>query len=384
MLLALCSTIGDGRARSDLEEILAADADEAAELTGRLLADPHPLVGCAVGLWDSEEEGITESFLAWKRGLPSEVQIGGIPTQAELDLWAERNTMGIIRTFPVEVDPLTVLIMASALATRVTWPIPFDTVPAGELGAASSWSTSLHRALRSPKLGVPQWQFIADTTRAGRVAVHVADAEGGLRVVSVIAAEDVAALDVIGAAYAIATDLAELRAYPTRRSEGGCSVRSLFDLPLGEEPRWVITEEPAEVRAADGREEQYWTTLPAWSAQTLLELNDASVGFPTAASAMREGLGLDTFASEARQVTSARYSSVGFEAASITAMMLAMGIPTYRHGFRRNAHLRFAHPYAAVAVSQSPVGGRVSLWHGLPVFSAWITQPEDANDAPST
>jgi hypothetical protein len=54
----------------------------------------------------------------------------------------------------------------------------------------------------------------------------------------------------------------------------------------------VITEKSARMLAADGREEKYWTTLPAWSAQTQLDLKDASVGFPTAASALAEALDL--------------------------------------------------------------------------------------------
>ena len=44
MLLALGATAADGSTRKELEEILGADAGEAAALTGRLLADPHPLV----------------------------------------------------------------------------------------------------------------------------------------------------------------------------------------------------------------------------------------------------------------------------------------------------------------------------------------------------
>jgi hypothetical protein len=50
------------------------------------------------------------------------------------------------------------------------------------------------------------------------------------------------------------------------------------------------------------------------------------------------------------------------------------------------AELRFAHPYAVVAltVSAATEGSQdageaagPSAWHGLPVFSAWVSEPED-------
>ncbi|SNQ51123.1 hypothetical protein FRACA_610004 [Frankia canadensis] len=49
----------------------------------------------------------------------------------------------------------------------------------------------------------------------------------------------------------------------------------------------------------------------------------------------------------------------------------------------RVAELRFARPYAVVAVArhQIPSTGTAAPgpWDGLPVFSAWITEPDDAS-----
>jgi hypothetical protein len=59
-------------------------------------------------------------------------------------------------------------------------------------------------------------------------------------------------------------------------------------------------------------------------------------------------------------------------------------MPRTRPGVMRTAVLRFGQPYAVVAVTTDPDrrGGLPvsSPWRGLPVFSAWITQPEDADD----
>jgi hypothetical protein len=44
--------------------------------------------------------------------------------------------------------------------------------------------------------------------------------------------------------------------------------------------------------------------------------------------------------------------------------------------------LRFGHPYAVVAVTTATeeTASSGNPWHGLPVFSAWVSEPEDATD----
>lgn len=52
----------------------------------------------------------------------------------------------------------------------------------------------------------------------------------------------------------------------------------------------------------------------------------------------------------------------------------------------RTAELRFGHPFAVVAVASDtrwdPATNelRSGPWHGVPVFSAWLTEPDDATD----
>lgn len=78
---------------------------------------------------------------------------------------------------------------------------------------------------------------------------------------------------------------------------------------------------------------------------------------------------------EALQVAVATYARRGFEAAAVTA--LAVGVSATPHpppGPFRTATLRFAHPYAVVAATRSQRG---NPWRGLPIFAAWITEPDD-------
>jgi hypothetical protein len=309
------------------------------------------------------------------------VGTGPVPGQQELDAWAERHTLGLIDRFPVHNDGTLIWLLATALAARVSWERPFDLAPAAALGAASPWATALTRVLRTPpgpggRPAPGHDQFIAATEAAGEVAVHAASARGGMLVVSVAAAPEVPAADVLSAAYDLGVALATGRQV-TRLS--------LFGLPLGEGPAWLIAEEPARTSAPGGREERCTAVLPAWSAHSTHDLSDPRLGFATVRHALDP---VDPW--QARQAAMARYTRTGFEAGAVTTLAIALSAALESPGVRRTAELRFGHPFAVVAVATGD-GGRDGShrpappgpWHGLPVFSAWVATPGDAPDDPT-
>jgi len=374
LLLALCATPSEGENRQSLNEVLGCDVADAAALATALLASPHPLVSAAAGAWH-RPGAETPAMARWLAGLPAEVQSGPLPGQPALDDWARRHSFGLIERFPVSVDPALRLLAATLLATKVSWERPFDLAPAADLGPGSRWAGTLSQVLRTPEdRGHGQSrgheQFIATTPEAGDVAVHTARAAGGLAVTSVTAASDVPPARVLATAYALATALADGDPPAAGPGPGGGSVarRSLFDLPLGEGPLWSITERNGPVRGGGGREERCAAVLPAWSARTDLDLADPGLGFGAAAAALSPG---DPW--QARQAAMARYSRTGFEAAAASAVAVALAMRVPRQGVIRTAELRFGHPYAAVAVTAGH-----GPWHGLPVFSAWVTDPQNA------
>src|SRR5204862_3022703 len=176
----------------------------------------------------------------------------------DLDRWAADRTLGLIKRFPIVLTPEDWCVLATALATRVSWEVPFDVVDAAALGP-SPWATRLRHVLRTP-LDPRHRQYVVRTERAGIVAVHVAEARGGLVVGSVIAADpDVSAADVLAAAEETITAEAR-RQRPHERV-------SLFDLPLGDAPVWSIVEEEVETSAPQGQEERIVSVLPGWTAQ---------------------------------------------------------------------------------------------------------------------
>ncbi len=374
LLLALAAPASAGPDREALTEVLGCDADAAARAAADLLARPHPVVASAVAAWTSGGADPGPGFRRWRAGLPAQVTTGEVPGPAGLDQWARAHTFGLIDRFPIRGDGLT-LILASVLASKVSWTVPFELAPAASLGSASPWAGRLSLVLRSPRQG-GHTQYVAVTPDAGDVIVHAAQAAGGLLVISVAAAADVPAGTVLAVAHRIGVQHAT--GGPVRR-------RALADLPLGEGPLWRLREVTAGSDACIA-------VLPAWSATSQHELTDPSLGFQAARNAIAPRPG----PWQASQSATARYSRTGFEAAAATAVgiVLAMRQPSRR----REAELRFAHPYAAVAITTDPAdsgdssagagtagnadagsgSARPGPWHGLPVFSAWVSEPRDA------
>jgi hypothetical protein len=377
LLVALCAPLAETEARAELAEVLGADPMEAAQFAAELLSQPHPLVMAGAGVW--VEPAVTTAVMErWRDGLPPVVTTGDIPTQEGVDAWANERTLGLIERFPIQINPDIVCLLATALATKVSWDVPFEVVDAAAL-APSRWASSLGQVLQSARQDPRHRQYVAETDRAGTVGVHLAGARGGLLVGSVIAANpEVPPTDVLAAAHSIVT--AEAR---NPHTVAHCS---LFDLPLGHGALWKITEKEVETKATDGREEVVTAVLPAWSAETMVDLDREDLGLATAARVIKQALGLTNLTYEARQAAVARYTAVGFEAAAVTGLAIAVSRPQLRPGHRREATLRFGHPFAVVAVASNnrgvPPRERLSSpWHGLPVFSAWISEPAEAEPA---
>ncbi len=345
MVLALCGGLADSDsvARTDLGEVLGCEPLEAAALAGALLREPHPLVATGAGLWVRSHLE-TARVSRWRAGLPEQVDTGEIPSQEKLDRWAAERTLGLIERFPLTISPAVVCVLASALATKVAWEVPFEIVDAAEL-ESSRWA-GLARVLRTPPDPRHQ-QFLTDTAGAGPVAVHLAQARGGLLVGSVIAAD--------GAMQA-GRVLAEAERIVTAEARQPRSVErlSLFDLPLGAGPVWDIAEEPEGRAGRFEHQERFTTVMPAWSAQTDLKLTrDAALGFGVAAAAIARAFDLSDWRYDAVQSAVAKYSAVGFEAAAVTALAVATAAAVRRVSpeVPRRAVIRFRHPYAVVAAT---------------------------------
>jgi hypothetical protein len=310
-----------------------------------------------------------------------------MPSQAGADEWAKRETLGLIRKFPMEIDEFTRIVLASALATKVSWQVPFEVVPADAHCAVSSpWRSVVSRFLWDGH--AEEHAMIARTEAAGVVAVHCAAAREDLTVVSVSGAVESDRASVLAAAYEIAATVCE---------DWGRQACSLFHLPLGPGHSWEISEREVSVFVRQPRPERIaGAALPAWRVQGDLDLLRAPA-FCTqpALTTLRELIGpRPDDRCGATQAAVASFTRYGFEAAAVTALGIraAAALRPQGRAVERTAVLRFDHPYAAVAIAGRAPGFVRGVSHeppapsssfpGLPLFAAWVHEPIEPEDHP--
>jgi hypothetical protein len=132
--------------------------------------------------------------------------------------------------------------------------------------------------------------------------------------------------------------------------------------------------------------ERYTAVLPAWEASSVLDLSGDDLGAPLVARWLSTVGNVPLPVYQAQQAVRAGYSRYGFEAAAITVMSLVKGALRPQRTRARHATLRFGHPYAVVAVAgvqRNAWAEDRGVWTGVPVFSAWISEPSEA-DAPAS
>jgi hypothetical protein len=360
LLLATVSPLAALDEARELRDALGLKPNEAAPAAANLIATPHPALGATVALWRRRGQ-VTPGFRAWTELLPPAITTGEVPTPAEADAWADRGTSSLISRFPLPITELTSIVLASALATDVTWKHAFTVCPSANL--RGPWAERVRSVLRAPAVA---WQGIVDTEAAGTVACHRARSVEGLDVLSVLAAPEVAPAQVHAALREV-NRVIHVRSTRARQ-------RTLYELPLRGHA-WEIEE----VADADCPLELFDTYLPAWEVTASHDLTGAP-GMDAALRVLRREIvpGLrEASRVEARQSALARFTARGFQAAAVTGLGLrGLGGPEPApHLPARRATLRFNRPYAVLA---SVTDGAAEPWRGMPVFSAWVAEPMEA------
>lgn len=347
--------------RAEMTDVLGIAPEPARDAARRLLAHPPVALDVAAAAWHGVE---SEGLRQWLGSLGSDVATGAIPSPHEADEWASRHTHHLIDRFPIDVGADTLLVLASAVATTVTWIVPFEAIPSTTLTRpAADGFNQVATVLHSP---TEQAEAFFVDSADGLLAVHVMPAtDRNLLVASVLGPPTLPARTVLEHAHKIAMSVGQHpRSIPDRRS--------LFDLPLGPSPVGAIAERTASTRGPD---EDYDVVLPAWSATSRHALLPMpGLGFDTATEILRP-LVPGARSVDAQQSAMARYTRTGFEAAAVTGVQMLASAVVARTRRIRTARIEFTRPFAAVAVAPR------QPWAGLPLFSAWITRADEASDA---
>jgi hypothetical protein len=228
----------------EFRNTLGLTVKEAGDDVAGLLEHPHPTVAAALGAWLAQDVTLAGD-------LP--VTLEKLPSQDALDKWANDKTGGLLDTFPLQLEPEIMLVLASALVLTPRW--------SGGVSYDDEDDTLLLAGGLQAVVG----------TSIGPVAVTKPATNDGVDVISVIAAPDVPPAKVWDAVEEVVArlDAGELRnnSFPD-------------DMPAGEVERghaWASHETMRSYwgDAPEDGSEVWEARLPVWSATTTHDLTDA-------------------------------------------------------------------------------------------------------------
>lgn len=332
-----------------LMQRLGCSTAEAKEILVTLMKDKPAVLATAVNAWVSSENGHFPSVQKWMKAAEG---VGDIkvktPSKDELDAWTQENSLGLIETFPLEIDPDTFVSMfATLLATKIDWETPFEVLPDKMMEKA--WKQE--KFLKEPNSKGANISFYEDET--GLYAIHEATNEDvSLSVLSVIAVDpETPEADVMAVARKAASD-----------DIANVSYQSLD-----------VTTDTLKVEdfMTSSKNDSFTTLLPAWKTENTYEIGEApTLAFDDVAQRFNDF----DMQMNAVQVAVAEYNRTGFEAAALTAMMIGARSCLPKMTMRKAVTLNFNHPYAVIAVV------REGTWKNLPVFDGWVSEATEVKE----
>ncbi|KOU70087.1 proteinase inhibitor I4 serpin [Streptomyces sp. MMG1533] len=356
-LLALVADGAAGAARTELAEAIGVPAGQAADAARELLAAMADIRGLdtAVGLWTGRTLELREE---WEAGLP--VGAHGVLTgdaaadQEALDAWAVKRTGGMVERMPVALTDRTEMVLASALALRTEWLRPFQDSPLAPetgpwqdrvlLGLRRS-STLLDRVgvANTPYGHVTELKVLGDTA----VDVHLLLGEEGMTPGQVLGA----GVDVLA-----------------RR----CPVVPGPRLPYGEVGPGLHVVKERHSRPVPPALKVETPAFDLSARHDLLALHRVfglSTAMDTSAGHFPGISGLPLAVASAQQSATAAFGRLGFRAAAVTALGIALvgGAPPALRWTATTVRATFDRPFGFLAVHRHT---------RLVLAAGWVTDPE--------
>jgi len=338
-------------------ENLGCSTKEAKKLLRALLKEKPADVSFAVNSWLNPSVAGSPSLISWLKDVNKIATPDiSIPTQKELNSWANENSDGAIPEFPVEIDPeLFLALFTNVVSTEITWSVPLKADKNEAM--AKAWGVPLFLID-----DVTNNSYIHHDAVYGNFGVHCGSSkESDLTVYSVIALDEaVSETDTMAVARSIAS--------------GNTNPVALADLPLGKTSNGVLSVKEVASRWA-GEDDSIKTYLPAWKSSNEFNLLDTDLGFKEAMARFNDfanevNIKVEDLDVKVAQVTTAEYGALGFKAAALAYGWSAMRSASFGEVKSHKVEIQFNRPYAVV--TSSCVYGK--KWKGVPVFDGWITE----------
>lgn len=266
---------------------------------------------------------------------------GNIPSQKSIDEWAATNTNDLIKKFPSEMNEATMVVIANIIYSKLAWKTQFKAVPANE--PMSRWGVENVLVANATE----DVRFVKDTD--GNVfASYQVKAKGDKESVSLVTSlsgdnDPKKLMDVIGNI----DEMEDLT--PDEAVLLNCS-KDIFrvkEVRRGTVPTVIVAN------------------VPAWDAESEHSLlKNKALGYQSLFEAFGEGAD-GGFEAQAKQIAVAKFDKDGFEAAALTAMVMARcAMPSLVT--QTVYELNFANPFVFVSYLQK-----------LPVFSGYICNAKE-------
>ncbi|TWD82270.1 serine protease inhibitor [Kribbella amoyensis] len=321
-LIAMLGALANEPARSEL--LAVADSTELLPSTEELRT--------AVALWTNAEVPLEPGL---DKVIPPELR-GVLSDRDALDQWVNEQTGGLLQRMPVELTPETLLVLASALAVRTSWALPFTENERFVDGRPVWW---LSRA--DPDLGTVRLH----RTAAGPLTAITVRGTGEVDVRLVVGEPGASRSAVLGAGLALADSGAGAEELLGGTAAPGVKVIE----SMAPRPAVLLGVPYFEVDA----EHDLLATPEVFG---LAAASDPSRGHFPGVSPMPLAV------SQAKQAVMARFSAKGFEAAAVTAMPMAAGSAPMPGA--KALWIDLDRPFGFIAVHRPT---------GLPLVAGWTT-----------
>lgn len=334
---------GHDKLKVQLESALHMTLEDAEKSYKELLSG-YPELNYVSKAWSASDVSDFPAIGQWlevNKLIPS---VKGIPTQEVMDNWADDNTHGLIKEFPVTLNNRVILIIANIIYSKLEWSAPFELAEA--VGSMEHWNVK--NVLHSNK--TRQVSFLKDSSE-DIYAVYTAKTDDNYnqRVnLLMCLTNDKTDEQLLEVAY-------NPSLLPFKPNFDDMSIYNTKLLNLVEERRATTPE-------------YFDTYLPSWEASTTHELlENHALGFYP----LVEALAIDAkdeIEAEVKQVAVAKFNKEGFEAAALTTMVMARAaaaMPTMYQ--QKRFELTFASNFAFVSFQKN-----------VPVFSGVIREAKEA------